>query len=76
MSKDFVKFSVSVLYRKPPVGCFRRMKIGTIIVSVTMKENRNQIKDSCVNPYKVVERVETIIKNDKKMLILLKQILR
>lgn len=41
-----------------------------------MKENRNQIKDSCVNPYKVVERVETIIKNDKKMLILLKQILR
>lgn len=42
------------------------MKIGTIIVSVTMKENRNQIKDSCVNPYKVVERVQTIIKNDQK----------
>ena len=42
------------------------MKVGTIIVSVTMKENRNQIKDSCVNPYKVVERVQTIIKNDQK----------
>ena len=42
------------------------MKIGTIIVSVTMKGNRYQIKDSCVNPYKVVEIVETIIKNDKK----------
>ena len=42
------------------------MKIGTIIVSVTMKENRNQIKDSCVNPYKVVERIQTIIKNDQK----------
>lgn len=31
-----------------------------------MKENRNQIKDSCVNPYKVVERIQTIIKNDQK----------